>query len=293
MNRPMKAAHLFALARPHQFGKNGILLLPLFFSEKLLDIPSIVATVSALIVFVLLTSAVYTLNDIKDVESDRLHPRKKNRPIAAGLVSVPQATVLFCVLITLSLALLAFLGFGWKTNLLFAVYLAINVGYSNGMKRIPIVEMFMVASGYVIRLMIGSLVIDRMPSEWILICTAAGALLMVAGKRREDVALENVSLNKLPFKEYTLSLLDQIVSVLSATTLVAYLLFTVSDYAHLRFPSPYLMVTTIFVGLGVFRYLAIIKNNLGAASPSIIIFKDRFLRYTLLAWTIIFSLLIY
>ncbi len=290
----MKLLSAFRLLRPHQWIKSVFVVTPLFFSERLFEFSSIYHTGVTVVLFCFASSSVYIVNDIFDVEADRAHSEKRLRPIAASDVSIPQALTILCCLIGSMAAIITWGGLSPMVAVLAALFLGVNLAYSSRFKRVALIEMFFVASGYIVRVMAGSFAVDRMPSQWVIVCAGTLSMLIVVGKRREEVA-RNSEFSSLhpPYNKYSLAFLDKVVVVLASMTLVAYLLFTVSEYASQRFNSPYVMLTSVLVALGIFRYMQIIVDETGASSPSSLVIRDKTLLFSIGGWLATFYILMY
>jgi decaprenyl-phosphate phosphoribosyltransferase len=276
---------LIRLMRPKQWTKNLFVLAPLIFSFRLTDVASLESAVLAMVLFCLCASIIYIVNDVRDMVVDRLHVWKKKRPLASGDVSRQQALAFAALLMT------AIIGIGLTSHfdrlfwLFFALYAVLGLFYSFGLKQVTLLELFVVASGYVLRLLAGCAALKETPSPWILAATGTVALLIVAGKRRAEIA-ENHDPAKLrrSLRDYNVNFLDSAITMLAATTVVTYLLFTTSDYAIERFQSPYFVVTSVFVLYGVLRYMQLVKVMTGADDPTSLVLTDLNLACSVIGW---------
>ncbi|RED52361.1 UbiA prenyltransferase family protein [Aestuariispira insulae] len=276
------------VVRPHQWVKNIFILAPLFFSHQLLNWESLQASAQAFLFFSLLSSAVYILNDITDRKSDRLAPNKSKRPLANGTLSL---TLALCLL-TACLAAAALIGslsdFAKDCLIWGGLYGLINIAYNAGMKQIPILEKFLVSSGYVIRILLGSAAIGQTPSFWILFTTASVSFLLVAGKRRDDLAMierEGLPLSMRPvLAHYSRAFLDQVIMIAASVTIMTYLLFCMSDYAIHRYGESFAF-SAVFVVFGVLRYVQITQLGRGADAPTTLVMQDGILRISILLWS--------
>lgn len=278
--------------RPSQWIKNLFVFAPLIFAQKFFDFFLILKTVGAFVLFCILSSAIYILNDLLDIEEDKIHPRKSKRPIALGKISKNQAISIFIALSVVSLSL-AF----WLNKYFFIAaltYFILQLAYSIKLKRIVIVDVFIIAAGFVIRIVAGGLVIEVPISSWLLICTMLLALFLAMGKRRHElVILENMASNhRSSLKEYSSYLLDQMIAVVTASTLIAYCLYTISAQTVEKFGTKNLIFTVPFVLYGIFRYLYLIHHKEKGGSPESLIIKDKPLLIDILLWigTILFIL---
>lgn len=281
------------LLRVHQWLKSGFVLAPLFFSGSFRDPEKIGLAVSALAAFCLLSSAIYVLNDLCDVEADRLHKKKRTRPIASGVVPVPTAWALIGLLLVATSGVVIASGANPRLAIVLLIYLSINIGYSYGLKNVPLVELCLVASGFVLRLLAGGFAIDVPVTSWILICTALVSLLMVIGKRRADLAQENdPQFQRVVLKKYDCAFLDRLLIMVAGSTLVAYMLFCTSPNAQERY-GDWIVLTGAFVALGIFRFIQIVTQEGGGEAPTQLVVSDRFMRWTLLSWVVVFAAIIY
>ena len=283
----------FKLLRPKDWAKNFFLFIPLFFAGEFLNLHKIIDISYGFICFCCIASSIYILNDYKDVEDDRKHPVKRKRPIASGAVS-PTTALIIC-------ALLVVIGFGiaWFINekfvLVLAIYFLINLGYSLGLKSIPILDIILLSAGFVLRIKAGSVVGDVKLSEWIVIMVFLLALFMAIGKRRDDVLLKlttGADMRK-SIKGYNLEFLNTLLALVAAVMIVAYFMYTMSTEVQTRLGTWRLYYTCLFVMAGIMRYLQIIYIHADAGSPTKILYKDRFIQITLLLWIASYILIIY
>lgn len=281
------------LLRIRQWVKNVFVLAPLFFGSEILNVVALTRAASAFVVFCLMSSAVYIFNDWRDMRADRQQAKKATRPLPSGRVPVPVAFGVMSALIVGAVATiyLAHLPKGFAVAL--AVYLAINVGYSLGIKHVSLVELFFVASGFVIRLIGGGYAIQIELSPWIIIATGMLALLMATGKRRGDIAQNNDGPSqRKSLGSYTLGFLDSTLTALTGGTIVVYLLFCVSEYAVKRFGAG-VLITSVPVTLGLLRYLQLIMVRGRGELPTDLILGDRGMLAILAVFGAIFAFLIY
>ncbi len=283
---------LVRLIRPHQYVKILFIFAPLFFSGALLDLNIAIQGGSVFILFSLLASSVYIFNDIMDVDQDRAHPSKKNRPIASG-----QVSVLLSVCVMLVFLLLAFLlAFFISANLLYiaTLYILINILYSFKLKHYPIIDVSIIALGFVLRVFAGSTLLESSPSIWIVLMTYLLALFLAFAKRRDDVLLSNNGLHvRKSIDGYNLDFVNAAMIIVASVTIVSYILYTISDSVQIRLDSDYLYLTVFFVITGMLRYLQItfVENNSG--SPTKVVLRDRFLKINTIAWILSFAFIIY
>lgn len=290
MSRPLEPAIILAMfkdlliaMRPKQWLKNVLLFAALVFDQKLLDWVPLSRTLAGFVAFSLGASAIYLINDIADLEQDKLHPKKRHRPLPAGRLSISSAWIATGVLllITLPLAFWLDLYFG----LILITYLVINLLYSYWLKHVAIIDVLTLSSGFVLRVGAGVMLITvQRFSPWLYVCTTLGSLLIGLGKRRAELVMlaEQANSHRRVLDGYTLPFLDQLITIVSSMTIVAYSLYTFSAE---NLPSNHAMMLTIpFVIYGIFRYLYLLKvENLGGA-PEEIALSDKPLLSTALLW---------
>lgn len=287
---------LVKIARPHQWTKNLFIFVPLFFAFNIYGIWGIDyhIAVGAFVGFSLVCSGVYCLNDIVDRDYDRLHPTKQNRPIASGRVSVVVGFIFMCILMLGGGALLMSLS-PHGVFIPIILYVIINILYSFWLKNIAIIDVFVIACGFVLRLWIGAICFDISLSHWIVVVTFLLALFLALAKRRDDCILLERSGHKMRqnIESYNRVFLDVAMSVSASIVMVAYIFYSIDEEVIQRFGTDKLYFTSIFVLLGIFRYLQITFVYKRSSSPSKILLKDRFLQMSILAWLICFVGLVY
>ncbi len=273
------------LMRPHQWVKNAFILAPLFFTPAAVTVQNITQVLLGVLCFSALASAIYILNDTMDREADRQHPTKRKRPLAAGTVPLPLALGVMVTLATGGLILAYILSPGFLA--LSMVYLAVNLGYSLGLKKISILDVMLVALGYVLRVFAGADLIGVRASEWIIVCTGLVSLFIALAKRRDDIVKQLDKGHRKALAGYNLPFLDTAIAMMLAGLLVSYLLYTVEAGIQ------NLYLTTPFVIMGVLRYLQIALVEERSGSPTTIVLTDKFLIGNVLAWIVTFGALIY
>jgi len=274
------------LARLNQWHKNFIVLIPLFFSGQI-QFQNIFNSLIGFFIFCFLSSIIYIINDLIDKESDKKHIKKKSRPIAAGLISIKKILTTLIFLFILLLGCVFYLDNSYHSKLFLILYFCINIFYSIGIKNIPILEMFLVTSGFVIRLIYGGLLIDVTLSNWIMVSVGLLSLLLIIGKRKADLS---ISINTKPL--YTINFLNLLSSTIGSVVITFYLLFCLSDYAINQFGS-YTIISSIFVIYSVLYYLRLIMLNLSTDNPSELFLKDPNIYLSVLLWFLFFTILIY
>lgn len=285
-------AALIRALRPRQWIKNLVILVPLVFDVKLLQMQYLVPNLLAFGVFCALASSVYLINDLFDAEADRLHPTKKNRPIAAGLIT-PRSAVITAVMLPL-LALPAAYAIKPLLGLLAAVYWVQNLLYSYRLKNIVILDVMVVATGFLLRLGAGvTLVNVERFSPWMFICVGLGALLVGFGKRRHELTLmqAQASTHRSVLQEYTLPFLDLAINMAAAAILIAYSLYT---FSAPNMPANHLMMLTIApVWYGTLRYLYLLHVAGKGGAPEDLLLEDRPLLATVFVWALAAVLVLY
>jgi 4-hydroxybenzoate polyprenyltransferase len=282
------------LIRVKHWIKNLFLFLPLFFSGHIFDSAIMIGKAGiGFLLFSLIASAVYIINDIQDAPADRIHPEKKKRPVASGMVKVNTAIILAALLITISIAGAYLLNIFFVYILI--IYFAMNIAYSYGLKHIPIIDITIIAIGFLLRIIGGGVIADVFISQWIVVMTFLLALFLGIAKRREDVILFQNSGQKTraSITGYNLEFINSSMVLMAAVVIVAYLMYTMSADVIERFNTPYLYVTSVFVILGVLRYLQITFVQNKSGNPTQLLWKDLFIQLVLLGWVLAFFLIIY
>ena len=281
--------------RPHQYIKNLFIFVPLFFALKITDASLLVNAIIAFIAFSLTASAIYMLNDYCDIEEDRKHPKKKHRPLASGAISKSQAMVIMVVSGGIGFALIAIAIHSLEALAILAAYVVVNIAYSFYLKHVAILDVTIIATGFVLRLFIGSVVTDTALSTWIVVMTFLLALFLALAKRRDDVLtyLETGKKMRRVINGYNLQFLDTAMAIMASVVIVAYTIYTTSAEVVERFHSQYLYLTALFVILGIMRYLQIAFVHQDSGSPTNIVLKDRFMQITILAWVVTFVWVLY
>lgn len=278
------AGSLLAILRPKQWIKNCVIFAALVFSQTLLDADRLWRALAAFLLFCAVSSAVYILNDILDRQTDRLHPAKATRPIAAGKIPIGLAATLALVLAGAALPLSYLLSAGFAA--LATVYLLMNVLYSLWLKRVVIVDVMIIASGFVIRAMAGAVVVDVAISAWLILCTILLSLFLGFTKRRQELAQLDAMAgdHRVALREYSVAFLDQMIAIVTSATVVAYFLYTLAPETRLKLGTPYLPATIPFVLYGIFRYLYLVHQQDLGESPTGAFYADAPLFIDVLLW---------
>ncbi len=269
--------------RPRQWAKNVFVFAALIFDGQLLSIGPLLRTMAGFVLLCLASSAVYLVNDIADAEADRSHPKKRERPIASGALKASTAATVAAILFALSLA--ASFALNYKFGLVVLAYLVLNLLYSFRLKHVPIIDVMILAAGFVLRVAGGvALIIVERFSPWLSVCTTLLALFIGFGKRRAELTLlqEEANSHRRVLDGYSIAFLDQLIAIVSGTTIVAYSLYT---FSATNLPSNNMMMITIpFVVYGIFRYLHLIHVEHAGGAPEELVFSDRPLMATLILW---------
>ena len=284
--------YLIRAMRPRQWTKNGIVFMAFIFSVNQEWTPEDVSSWSNLVLRALITAVVfsmvsgaeYLVNDVRDRESDRLHPKKSRRPIAAGLLA-PRAAVGWAVLFWVAGTAIAF-AIDIRTGAVVLAYIALMLAYSMWLKYEVIIDVMVIAAGFVLRAMAGAYAVDVPISPWLYVVTALGALFIAVTKRRAEVALlqDDAADHRSTLKLYTPALIDQMTSMVTASTVIAYALYT---FTAESLPSNHTMMLTIpFVAYGIFRYLYLSLTQNEGGSPEDILLKDLPLILTIAGWVV-------
>jgi 4-hydroxybenzoate polyprenyltransferase len=281
------------LLRPKEWAKNLFLYIPLFFAGEIFNWLKVFHVFEGFVAFCCIASSIYIINDYADKEDDKKHPQKKNRPIASGAVSTGTALTIFAILAAGGFFIAYFIS--TKFFFLLGLYFSLNIGYSFGLKNIPILDIFIIAIGFALRVRSGGSIAQVDVTIWLNIMVFLLALFMAAGKRRDDVLLKISSGHDMrkAAKGYTLDFLNALLALISAVMIVAYLMYTMSERVIFIHSTKRLYVTCLFVMAGIMRYLQIIYVNVDSGSPTKILYKDRFIQIALLLWMISFYVIIY
>jgi len=282
------ATDLLRSARPKQWTKNLIVFAPILFAAKIFEPQPFLATATSAVAFCLVSSAVYLLNDVLDREQDRIHPRKKNRPIAAGRVSPTVA--LTTALIASILGLFLAVQIKPSCGVLVLAYWAVMLGYANFLKHVVLVDIMIVASGFVIRAVAGGVAAGVPLSGWFLLCTSFGALFLALEKRRHELNTLAVTAqdHRTVLEDYSTGLIDRIESIVVSGLLNCYIF-----YSFLSYHGQWMMVTVPFVFYGVIRYQLLSKQAALTGAPEDVLLKDRPTQITIVLWLLTSAAVLY
>ena len=282
--------------RPRQWSKNLLLFAGVLFSRQIGQPALLSRAVAGFVAFSLLSSAVYVLNDIVDAPADRLHPRKRQRPIASGALPVPVALAGLIPLLAVVAVLANWLGAQFMAVL--GVYLAQNLAYSVALKRYLLIDVFVIAIGFVLRAIAGVALLvpvapDTVLSPWLLVCTFFGALFLGLGKRRRELAGDSAARARAVLERYTPELLDSLLTVSAAASLMSYALYTIWPATVAKFRTEALIFTVPLVAYGIFRYLYLVRVSEQTEDPSLVLIGDRPLGLCVLLYLVAVGFILY
>jgi len=295
--RPI-ALNLFLSLRPGQWTKNLLVFAGLLFGNasvgrSLFDAPSLSRATAAFAIFCALSGVVYLVNDVMDRESDRRHPLKARRPIASGALPVSVAVVAAVTIGATAVGAASLLG---RSFFLVAVgYVGLQLLYSGPLKHVVIIDALVLALGFVLRAVAGAVAVDVEISHWLLVCTILLALFITLAKRRHELVLlaDGATSHRPILKEYTPYLLDQMIAVVTASTLIAYIFYTISPETEQKFGTQWLGLTIPFPLYGIFRYLYLVHRKEGGGSPADLLLNDRPLLACVALWALAVALILY
>ena len=282
---------MILLFRLHQWLKNFLLFVPLFFSGHIQDIDLLIQISAAFLSFSLMASAVYVLNDYVDIERDKLHPIKQFRPLASGEVSKPKAQLMFLLLFVASI-ISSFL-IDYHLVLIVLIYFVLNVLYSIRLKHDAIIDITIISIGFLLRIFAGSLPFDIMVSKWLIIMIFLSAMFIGIAKRRGELILENEGATRKSLEGYNLQFVDIAMVMMAAVTIVCYMMYTVSEEVVARIGSDYIYITTFFVIIGILRYLQLTIVFGKTEAPTKVFLKDRFIQVCIICWILVFGWFLY
>jgi 4-hydroxybenzoate polyprenyltransferase len=287
------ALHLLLSLRPGQWTKNLVVFAGLLVGKRIFDAAAVGEALAAFAVFCVLSGVVYLVNDIADRDSDRQHPLKARRPIASGMLPVSAAIAAAIGLGAAGLAAAYAIGPGFA--LVAAAYLVLQMLYSGPLKHIVIIDVLTIAIGFVLRAVAGAVAVRVEISHWLLVCTILLALFIALAKRRHEIVLlaDGATSHRPILGEYSAYLLDQMIGVVTASTLISYVFYTISPETQAKFGTPWLGLTIPFPLYGIFRYLYLVHQREGGGSPSDLLLTDRPLLACVALWALAVALIIY
>ena len=288
------ASLIFISLRPAQWVKNSFVFAALIFSQNVFNPKMLVMSIAAFIIFCFLSGGVYLFNDLLDIEKDKKHPKKSYRPLASGRLNPTAAKITLILILVLSVV-----GSFLIINIPFGItslgYLAVQIAYSILLKEIVIMDIFSIAAGFFLRVVAGAMAIDVPISSWLLICTIFISLFLGLGKRRHEFLSlgENARNHRGVLNEYNISVLDQMVSVATAGTVISYSLYTLSHETVTKFGTEKLWYTIPIVLYGIFRYLYLVYRREEGGNPEITLFEDKPLLVSLALYVIVVGIILY
>ena len=287
------ASRYMRLLRVPDYAKNLFIFAPIFFGAQITNLLLLGKTAGAFIAFSVITSAVYIFNDYHDRLEDQRHPTKRERPLASGTIAARKAAVIGIALLSAGFAASYLLGPGMFY--LAGFYVVLNVAYTLRLKHVTIVDIFIIAAGFIIRISLGAAVTGVVLSPWLIIMTFLIALFLALGKRMDDLRVisdKGTSIRRAA-DGYSAKMLDNAISIITAVLIVSYIMYTLSPDVMLRMHSDKVYTTTFFVLLGIMRYLQIYFTERGSTAPTGIFWKDRFIQLSIIGWIATLACLIY
>lgn len=283
---------LIELIRVKHWVKNLFLFIPIFFAGQLMEWGKYQQLLLGFVAFSLVASMVYIVNDLRDYSFDKAHPVKMNRPIASGRIKPGKAIFIAILFIAIGFSLAWYIHFSFFILLL--CYLLLNLAYSFGLKNFSIIDIMIVSSGFLVRIYCGGVLADVPVSHWLAIMILLLALFLALAKRRDDllVGASKGSIRK-SINQYNLEFINVCLSIFAGVIIVSYILYTLSPEVIEKFNTDWLFLTSIFVIAGIMRYLQIIYIDNNSGFPTSLLFKDRFILFTVIAWLISFCVVIY
>ena len=291
---------IIKLLRPHQCLKNLFIFTPVFFSGRILERDYLLPAIVVFLAYCLTASGIYCFNDIYDVEADRIHPKKRFRPIASGAVSKTVGYMMMVACIAISFMVVSC--YDWPVESarmriygVLVFYVIMNITYCVYLKQKPIVDVFIIAIGFVLRIFVGGFATGVMSSHWLVLMTFLLALFLAFAKRRDDVVMfeETGKIARKNIVRYNLSFMNQTIGIVASVTMVCYIMYTVSIEVMERFHSSYVYMTSIFVLAGIIRYLQVTIVDVRSGSPTKVLMHDRFIQACIICWILAFVLIIY
>lgn len=291
---------IIKLLRPYQWLKNLFVFAPVFFNGSVLDIDYLLPSFMVFFSFCMAASSIYCFNDIYDAETDRMHPIKRNRPIASGAVSKNMGYCLMIICLVLSIIMI--FSFCWHSDsariiifILILFYVLLNIAYCVWLKHKAIVDVFIIAMGFVIRIYAGGAATGIELTNWLVLMTFLLALFLAFAKRRDDVAMYETTgkVVRDNITRYTLDYMNQVIGIIASVTMVCYIMYTVSPEVIDRFHSSKIYLTSVFVLAGIVRYLQVTMVDVKSGSPTKVLLHDKFIQSCVFGWILSFVLIIY
>jgi 4-hydroxybenzoate polyprenyltransferase len=290
----IKILGTFKILRPSHWLKNTFLFAPLIFAKHLFDVPYLWREILAFCGFCLISSTIYIVNDIFDCESDKLHPIKRNRPLASGAIGILEACFIIVILLVCIICMVPYLNLNfWYSVILYGF---LNLAYSFGLKRVVLVDVFIVAAGFMLRVLAGVFAIEVEISSWLILCTLFVSVFLAVSKRRGELMFSSTSdsFNTRPvLKQYDLAFMDQIMTIAASGMAISYALYTVADRTVRTFKTENLIFTTVFVLFGIFRYIFIMRYRKTDDNPMHLLLSDAPTMVNIIVWFLICVVIIY
>lgn len=286
--------HVAALLRVKQWVKNSFVLVPLFFSFNLLDVGVLLNSVLALVYFCFCSSFIYIINDWKDRDLDRRHHSKKSRPFASGDLGFKHLITFELLIFSFLMLVCFFSNLPIEFFIVAFVYILNSLAYTYFFKKIPLLELFIISNGYVLRVFAGVLAISELASPWLYFCAGSVALCMTTFKRRaEFINFSETEYLRKTLNHYSLNFLDSIITISLSVTILSYALFTISDYAVLKYQTEMLPLSIVFVMYGLLRFLQINLRDKPEEDPTTTIMADKALKSCVVLWLLFLTGLLY
>ena len=279
--------------RIEQWVKNLFLFIPIFFAGELFDFQKLTTLGLGFLSFCFISSGIYIINDYQDLDEDRQHYEKRNRPLASGAISKRMGLMLMFSSLTIGvlLSLLLPLEFTWVV----LIYGLLNVAYSFGLKKVSILDLIMVSFGFILRIIAGGIASEVYVTNWLIVMVFLLSLFIVVAKRRDDILefMDSGKVLRASSQQYNLQFINSILTMISGIIIVAYIMYTISPVVAERLDTEYLYITSLFVTAGLMRYLQItlVENNSG--SPVKLLYRDKFIQITIALWLLSFFLILY
>lgn len=287
--------NLIKSLRPYHWVKNSFIFLPLFFAQRFGDLSALLNCVIAFGGFSLVASSIYVINDINDIELDRQHPRKCRRPIASGVISIKQGISLAVISFILGMAITVFGVCNIILTGVVLVYYLLNLAYTLRLKRYAIIDVMIIASGFVLRIMVGGIAAEVELSSWIILMTFLLAMFLGFAKRRDDVLISQKDgiIARANIVRYNVGFIDSVLVMTAGITIVAYIMYCMSPEVVERMRSDNLYISSIFVITGIIRYLQHTMVYETSGNPTKMLIRDRFLQLVILGWIATFIVIMY
>jgi len=282
------------IIRPSQWLKNVFIFAPLVFAKHLFDLPYIWREILAFFGFCIVSSIVYVVNDIFDREADKLHPIKRNRPLASGAIGISTVFIILVILLALAILVIPHLHIHYRYAVI--IYAMLNFAYSFGLKQVVLVDIFIIAAGFMLRILAGVFAIEVEISPWLILCTLFISVFLAVSKRRGELilSLTNETFNTRPvLKQYDLAFMDQIMTIAASGVAISYALYTVAERTVNIFKTENLIFTTVFVLFGIFRYTYLMRNKRTEDNPMHLLLSDPPMIVNVLIWFLVCVLVIY